>query len=325
MTTSLVTGATGLLGNNLVRRLLERGERVRVLVRRGSDPRPLEGLDVQVRPGDVRDEAVVREAVRDVDRVFHAAARVRVGLRGLHQFRATNVRGTENVARAVQTAGVRMVHVSSVDALGWGTADHPADEDSPPGPDHGVPYVISKREAEATVLALVESGLDAVIVNPAYLLGPWDWKPSSGRMLLEVARGRALLAPPGGNDFCHVEAVAEGVVAAAERGRRGRRYILGGEALPYREAWALFAHVTGGRAPLGVAPAPLVQALGLLGDAAGAVVGREPDVNSGSARLAVRPHHFSSRRAVAELGYRPVGAARAAADAWEWFREHGYA
>ena len=322
---SLVTGATGLLGNNLVRLLLGQGDAVRVLARPGSEPRALAGLDVELRQGGLHQRDVVQGAVLGVDRVFHAAARVWIGRRDGAEARAVNVEGTRVVARACRAAGVRMVHVSTVDALGYGTRDHPAAEDEAPGPDHGVPYVASKRAADRVVLSEIDEGLDAVSVHPVYLLGPWDWKPSSGRLLLAAARGKTLVAAPGGNDFAHAEDVAAGTLAAAERGRTGDRYVLGGEPLSYREALELFARVTGGPRPLFTAPAPLVMAGGLAGDLWGALRGREPELNSGIARLSCLPHHFSDRRAREELGYRSRPAEAAARDAWCWFLEHGYA
>jgi dihydroflavonol-4-reductase len=185
--------------------------------------------------------------------------------------------------------------------------------------------VITKREAEAAVLAEVEHGLDAVIVNPAYMLGPWDWKPSSGRMLLKAVKAPVLFAPPGGNDFVHVGDVAAGVLTAAKLGRTGERYILGGEPLSYAEAFQLFADVAGRRRTARHAPAWLVRGAGSAADLLGWVTGGEYDVNSASTAISTLPHHFSSAKAERELGYTWRPAAEAARDAWEWFQTHGYA
>lgn len=317
---ALVTGATGLVGSNLVRVLLERGETVRVLVRPGSDPRPLEGLAVERASGDLRDEESVVRAASGVDVVFHAAASVRIGTRGLAAMRAVNVEGARRAAGAARQAGARLVHVSSVDALGFGTRDRPADEECPPDPRIRVPYVLTKREAEAAVRAETARGLDAVIVNPVFVLGAWDWKPSSGQLLRAIARGEGRLAPPGGNDFCHAGDLARGIVAAAARGRTGERYILGGEALGYREAFALFAEITGGPPPLATVPAPVARAAGRVAGILGALVGHEPRLNAASAALGCMPHHFDDRKARAELGYASRPAAAAAREAWDWFK-----
>jgi dihydroflavonol-4-reductase len=322
---TLVTGATGLVGNNVVRMLLDRGQAVRVLGRQGGDGRPLAGLDVERCAGDICDAESVRRACRGASRVIHAAARVHIGWSGLAEQQAVNVEGTRNVALAAREAAARLVHVSTVDTLGCGSRQDPADEETPGGQSIACPYVVTKRRAEQVVLELVDQGLDAVVVNPAFVLGPWDWKPSSGRMLLAVARGRGLAAPPGGNDFCDVRAVASGILKAAERGVAGRRYILGGEALSYFEAFSLFAEITGRRPPIRVMRVPVLRTLGALGSFWGRLTGREPDLNRAAAAMALVEHHYSAARAAAELGYEVRSAREAATAAWEWFLDHGYA
>ncbi len=320
----LVTGATGLVGNNVVRLLLERGQRVRVLTRSTSDPRPLAGLDLEIAVGDVRDTGAVDDAIRGVDCAVHAAAHVHIGWTGLDLARAVNVGGATAVASSARRSGVRLVHVSSVDALGLPPGGAPSDEETPAGGGVLCPYVVTKREAEQAVLSEVAAGLDARIVNPAYMIGPWDWKPSSGRMLLQVARNRALFAPLGTNNFCDVRDVAAGVLAAAERGIAGRRYILGGERLSYFQAWRIFARVTRSVPPVFPAGPLMRLGAGLCGDLATRLTGREGDINSAATSSSAQLRNFQSTRAERELGYHSRPLAESAQDAWDWFREHGY-
>jgi dihydroflavonol-4-reductase len=239
--------------------------------------------------------------------------------------REVNVEGTRRIARAARRAGVRLVHVSSVDAIGLRPDGEPADEETPPGVMPECPYVVTKREAEAAVRAEVDCGLDAVIVNPVYMLGPWDWRPSSGRMLLEVGAGKGLFAPPGGNDFVDVRDVAGGILAAIEKGRTGQRYILGGHGLSYLDAWRVMARITGRMQPLGLAPKPVVRLAGWIGDLAAAVSGREGDVNSAATTMSMLDHNFSCRRAQADLGYSFRPLEDTVQDAWHWFVTRGYA
>jgi dihydroflavonol-4-reductase len=321
----LVTGATGLVGNNVARLLLQRGEQVRVLTRSTSDPRPLAGLDVETFQGDVRDAESVERAVQGVERIIHAAAYVHIGWTQLDMSRAINVAGTAHVAASARRSGARLIHVSSVDAMGLPADGEPADEDTPVAGGVLCPYVVTKREAEVAVQAEVSQGLDARIVNPAYMLGPWDWKPSSGRMLLEIARNRGLVAPLGTNNYCDVRDVAEGILAAADRGLSGRRYILGGERLTYFQAWRIFAKVTRALPPL-LPAGPMARRLaGSCGDMWTRITGREPDVNSAATTAAAQARNFVSARAERELGYRPRPLVEAAQAAWQWFQEHGYA
>lgn len=328
MTTIAVTGATGLLGNNVVRMLIERGDaNVRALLRLTSPMRPLEGLPASVIRVDLAraTEIEIVRAIDGVDTIIHCSALVGIGREELELYRAANVTATAALARACHRTGARFVHVSTVDTMRWGTMNQPGTETDEPGSDLRVPYVITKREAEQVVLDEVGHGLDAVIVNPAYMIGPWDWKPSSGRMLLAAAKAPLLLAPPGGNDFVDVRDVASGILTATAKGRTGERYILGGHPLTYTAAFQLFSDAAGRSRKARTAPAWLVRTSGRAAGLLGAVTGGEFDVNSASAEMSILPHHFSSAKAVDELDYafRPVE--EAARDAWEWFKANGYA
>ena len=320
----LVTGATGLLGNNVVRLLLARGEAVRVLVRDGADPRPLAGLDLEIAQGDIRDAAAVRAAAKGVQAIVHAAAWVRLSWRNLDLARDINVRGTCHIADAAREAGIRLLHVSSTDALAPGMLDQPANEDTP-GEKIRCSYVITKREGEQEVLdRIARSGLDAVIVNPGFLIGPWDWKPSSGRMLLEIAQRFAPLAPRGGISICDPRDVAAGILSAIERGQIGRRYILAGENMTYSDAWKRFAALTGRRGPVKRMSHVAAWLGGTAGDLWERCTGRDSVINSAAIGLGNTFHCYTSLRAAQELGYRSRPAEESIRDAWEWFVAQGY-
>jgi dihydroflavonol-4-reductase len=323
----LVTGATGLVGNNVVRQLVARGARVRTLVRSNSPvgSKALTGLPVEEVNGEITDEDALDRALDGVTTVVHAAAFVHCGWRYGQAMREVNVEGTRCVARAARRAGARLVHVSSVDTIGIRHDGIPGDEETPPGGMPQFPYVVTKLEAERVVMEEVGRGLDAVIVNPAYMLGPWDWKPSSGRMLLEVGAGKGLFAPPGSNDFVDVRDVAAGVLAALVKGQTGRRYILGGHALRYLDAWRVMAHVTGRMQPLGIAPRPCVRIAGWVGDLKAMLTGHEGPMNSAATLTSLLPHNYSCQRAIAELGYSFRPFEDTVQDAWDWFVARGYA
>jgi dihydroflavonol-4-reductase len=254
----------------------------------------------------------------------HAAGIVYIGWRRREEQRAINVEGTRNVTQAARQAGARMVYVSSIDALGVRNLDTPSDEDTPVNGEVCCAYVTTKREAERLVLDGVAQGLDAVIVNPGFMLGPWDWKPTSGKMLLKVAAGWGLLAPPGTNSYCDVRDVAAGIIAALARGRTGERYILAGQTLTYRQAMELMARVTGGRRPIRTVRRWAVKTVGAVGDLHAWVTGRESDVNSAAAAMSLWPKNFTSARAASELGYSSRAIEQSAADAWQWLKQFGY-
>ncbi len=317
-----ITGATGLLGNNLVRELVARGEHVRVLARGGARRRELAGLDVEVFDGDLRDAGTLAACVSGADLVVHAAAVVQVGRQGARDMHAVNVEGTRAVCDAVPP-GARLVHVSSVDALGIRSLAHPADEDTPPHPSEEIaPYVTTKRAADRVVRT---SGTDFVIVHPTFMLGPWDWKPSSGAMLRAIARGQGRIAPPGANNFVHVRDVVLGILAAAE-GPRGRAWILGNENCTYRDAWTRFAGAIGAPAPLATLPRGLVEPLATGLDAWWARMGvlgvREGELNGPALRMGGVPHVFDVTRARRELGLPATPIEEAAREGWAWMRDH---
>lgn len=320
----LVTGATGQLGNNLVRLLLNRGVSVRVLVRSKGPLAALDGLDVESVVGSVEDADVVAKAIDGVCGVIHSAGCVLLGWRHADLHDRANHLGTRNLAAASRQAGVRMVYVSSVNALGVASIEQPGTEEWVAGQNPPCPYVLSKQAGERAVMAEVERGLHAVCVYPGFMLGPWDWKPSSGKMLLEVARRFTPFAPVGGFSICDARDVGAGVLAALEKGPAGRKFVLAGHNMSYLDAWNRFAKVSGGSRTLCRA-GPLMRILaGKTGDLIGRFTRWEPVVNSAAVKLSDRFHCFSSQRAEEELGYSFRPADESIQDAWQWFVQHGY-
>lgn len=314
-----VTGATGLVGNNLVRTLVARGATVRVLARK-APRREFEGLDVEQIDGDLDDSAALARCFEGADCVVHSAAMVDIRYGGRDAMTRVNVGGTKSVLDAIPN-GARFVHVSTVDAIGLAPGGAPANEDTPCRPEEeGVPYVDTKRAADRLVLA---SAADYVIVYPTYMLGPWDWKPSSGRMILEIAKGKGAFAPGGGNNFVYIGDVVDALITAAGK-QRGGRWILGNQDLSYREAWSLMAEVTGARKPFAALPNWMGSlAAGAL-SAANAIGLPEGDINAASTAMSFIPHYFDASRARTELGMRQTPISTAIAEAWAWFRANGY-
>lgn len=328
MTIAVITGASGLLGGNLAAELRARRVHVRAIRRKTTKIDHLADLDIEWVYGDLDDPPSLEHACRGADVVFHCAAAVGVAPRVTPALRKANVDGTAAVVEAVRKAGAgRLVHVSSVVAVGLSTDGQPCTEDAPWNfaahkLDDG--YCITKRQAEELVRTAAGADVDAVIVNPGYLIGPRDARPSSGRVLIELVRGRVPIYPGGSNCFVDARDVARGAIAAWERGRRGRRYILGGHNLPYRELFARVARVADVRPPRLPAPRVAALAAGLAGDAYQRVTGKEPLFGSVEARYAyTRRFQFSSARAERELGYRRSSIDDAIRDALAWFRGRG--
>ncbi len=321
--TTLVTGATGFVGSAVARRLLAAGHRVRVLTRPGSDRRNLDGLEIEIALGDLTDRASLHAALDGCSALFHVAADYRLWAPDPGPLYAANVDGTRELMRAALQARVeRIVYTSSVATLGLPADGSPADEEAPVGlPDMIGPYKRSKYLAEELVRGMVaEERLPAVIVNPSTPVGPRDVKPTpTGRMVRDAAGGRMPAYVDTGLNLVHVDDVAEGHLLAFERGRPGRRYILGGHNLTLREILEAIARLTGRRPPRVRLPHALILPIGYLAEGLARLfpIG-EPPVTIDRAKMARKRMFFTSARAEHELGYRfrPVEEALAEAIAW---------
>jgi len=327
---AVVTGASGLLGANVAAALHHRGVEVTCTRRASSKVHHLSHLPLTWAQASLGEPDALARAFDQADVVFHCAATVEVRARATPTMERTNVVGTQHVIDAARRAGVgRLVHCSSASAVGLATGAADADENTPlnfheAGLHDG--YVDTKHRSEQLVGDAVRGGLDAVIVNPGFFFGPYDQRPSSGAMILSVASGRTALYTEGTNAFVDVRDVADGMIAAWERGATGRRYLLAGHNLTYRQVFTAIAKVVGVRPPRWRAPTPLLRGIGAAGDLLERVTDREALLNRTKVRWATCDRYrFSSARAEAELGwsYRPVEEAIEAA--WAWFLTHGMA
>jgi dihydroflavonol-4-reductase len=324
---SLVTGATGFVGSAVARALAARGHKLRVLVRRGSDRRNLAGLDAEAVEGELTDAASLARAVAGCRFVVHVAADYRIWVPDPEAMLASNVGGTRALFLAALEAGVeRVVHCSSVAALGLTKDGTPADETTPVSEETIVGiYKKSKFRAELAVLQLVrERGLQAVIVNPSAPVGFRDIKPTpTGKMIADAASGRIPAYIDTGLNVVHVDDVAMGHVLALERGRVGERYILGSENLSLVELLTMVAEEAGRKPPWIRLPRELLWPVALAGEMLAHVTGMAPPVTRDHLRMARKRMFFSSAKAMSELGYAPRPARVAVRDAIAWFRANG--
>lgn len=326
--TTLLTGATGFVGGAVARELLAAGHRLRVLVRRGSDRRNLEGLDLEPVEGDLRDPASLRAALEGCRFLFHVAADYRLWAPRPEDLYRINVDGTGYLVDAALEAGIeRMVYTSSVAVLGLEPDGRPADEDTPSSlADMIGPYKRSKFLAEALVRrAIAERGLPAVIVNPSTPIGPRDRRPTpTGRMILDAACGRMPAYVDTGLNLVHVDDVARGHLLAFEHGRIGERYILGNRDMSLREILTQVAVLAGRRPPRVRLPHWLVMPVARAAEAWARRTGREPLATVDGVRMARKRMYFSADKARRELGFAPRPVEEALREAVEWFFAEAY-
>lgn len=317
----LVTGASGMLGAQLARRLLEEGRRVRLLLRSPRHPL-LDGLSLQEESGKLEREADVERAMRGCRTVFHVAGLVSYRRADVDALHRANVIGTRNVVQAALRCGVeRLVHTSSTAAVGWSeTPDRVLDE-AGIGDDElrRIPYAWTKRLGEEEVLAGVREGLHAVIVNPGTIYGSGDVKRNTGGALLALKRGRLLLVPPGGQSVVAVQDAVSGHLLALERGTPGRRYILAAENVSFKELFERAARVLHVAPPRGALP-PATEGIVRFVARVGEVVWPAGPLSLSACLMLYRYRYHEAARARRELDWHPaVTLEEAVADAMRFY------
>ncbi len=326
--TALVTGANGFVGAHVVRALVARGAHVRALVRGGADTRALDGVDCEIVLGDLRDLESIERAVRGSDEVYHVAADYRLWVLDEASMYAANLGGTRNLLAASKRSGVKkIVHTSTVGALGIG-ADKVGREDTPVALKNMVgPYKRSKFLAEQVALEAAREGLPVVIVNPSTPIGALDYKPTpTGRIIVEFLKRRMPAFMETGLNLVCVEDVARGHLLAAERGRIGEKYILGGENLTLQMMLQRLAAISGMPAPRVKIPYAVAFGFALGAEAvARTVTHRAPRASLTEVRMARKKMFFDSAKARAELGYEAAPIDDGLARAIEFFRRIGIA
>ncbi|MCV7246624.1 NAD-dependent epimerase/dehydratase family protein [Mycobacterium mantenii] len=317
-----VTGPAGYVGVNLVRLLIERGNHVVAIDLKDSNRISHHNLTT-VR-ADILDAAAMRTALDGVEVVFHLAAVITMARRDDTAWRI-NTEGVRSVAEAALGTGVRrMVLCSSLNAFDPRNQEGPVDECTQRSTASDLPlYDRSKWQGECEFSSVVERGLDGVIVNPTGVVGPVDYGPVRlNRMLLEAARGRMLVAIGGGFDMVDVRDVASGLCAAAEHGRTGENYILGGHFVSFIDAFRIAAACTGRRGPLVALPLPVLKRCAPLLDTLGTWLRRDM---LGAAMIAtlVNAPRVDGAKARSELGHRPRDTETAIADLVSFFQHIG--
>jgi len=321
---NLVTGATGHIGNVLVRQLLERGEKVRALILRGEDLTPLKGLSVETVFGDVLDPESLRSALDGVQRVFHLAGIVSIMPGRDELVRRVNIDGTINILRAAVEARVRrLVYTSSIHALVRAPHGVEIDESLPFDPSNPVgEYDRSKAEATLAVQEAVKQGLDAVIVCPTGVIGPYDYRASEmGSLIRDCAEQKPQMYVDGAYDFVDVRDVAEGIILAGEKGRMGESYILSGERISVRYLLETIREETGRGFFILKIPFRLARFVARYTPFYYRLTHKKPRFTPYSLETLRSNSVISRTKAERDLGYRPRPLRQALADTIAWFRE----
>jgi dihydroflavonol-4-reductase len=323
---ALVTGATGFVGYAVMKRLLAAGFSVKILVR-GALPAHLQGIPVEVCQGDLCDEKSLALALAGCDHLFHVAAHYKLWDRDPEVFYRVNVEGTKKLLSLAATQVRKIVYTSSVATIKPSPDGSPVNEDSHATlADMIGHYKRSKYLAEMAVKELAQKGTPVVIVNPSAPIGSYDVKPTpTGQIIVDFLNGKMFGYVHTGLNLVAVEDVAEGHLLAAEKGKVGERYILGGENLYLIEIFRLLEKISGVRAPKFKVPYAVAYTAGYMSELWAGISGKPPAISFDGVRMARKCMFFDSIRSIQQLGYRPSSAEEALRRAVQWFRENHYA
>jgi len=318
----LVTGATGHVGNVLIRKLLKRGEKVRALILPGESRESISGLSVEALEGDILNPQAVQESMRGVKGVFHLAGVISIMPGPNPIVRKVNVEGTKNVLRAAKEHGTKMIYTSSIHAIQRvekGVIDEsvPYDMNNPYGA-----YDRSKAEATIEVLNAAQTGLETVVTCPTGVIGPYDFRGSMmGAVIHDAATAKPTLYVDGAYDFVDVRDVAEGLISAAENGKRGESYILSGQKISIRFLLETVREITGRNFFQMKVPFDLAKFVAMFMPMYYQFANETPRFTPYSLEVLQSNSNISHAKATKELGYQPRSLNESIHDAVKWFLE----
>jgi dihydroflavonol-4-reductase len=324
--TTLVTGAAGFLGSHITRQLVARGEDVRVLLRPSSQNRAIADLPLEYVTGDLRDAASLDRAMKNVKRVFHAAADYRLWAKRSREIYDSNVSGTKNILAAAKRAGVQQfIYTSTVATI---AVDRPAlpNESTDAKLEEMVGhYKRSKWMAEREALDAAKDGLPVIVAMPTTPVGPWDWKPTpTGKIILDFLNGKMPGYVETGLNFVGVEECAAGHLLVADKGKIGERYLLGGENLTLKQMLDTLAKLTGLPAPSLKIPHRLALGVAYADTVFSRMIGRAPCITIEGVKIAQHMMFVDCTRAQRELGFKAGPVAAALERAVRWYEANDY-
>ncbi len=321
--TAFVTGGTGFLGINLIQQLVSEGWEVIALHRSSSNLTHLKTLDIKLKVGSILDVDSLEKAMpQGVDAVFHVAGNVNLwSLRNAIQTR-DNVEGTSNmVSTALKLKVHRFIHTSTIAT--YGIHSEPITEQTLSTASHSwINYVRSKWLAEEEVRKGINQGLDAVILNPCNIVGPYDYN-NWANMFIGIQDGKLPGVPSGTGSFCHVREVAKAHIAAFKKGQSGSNYIFAGSDATYGEMTQLIAQLLGHEKSPKIIPDFILQIVGRLSLWLSYLTRKKPDLTPELVWIMTNRIVASSKKAEKELGYQTVPLKLMLKDCYHWMKKEG--
>jgi dihydroflavonol-4-reductase len=323
----LVTGAKGMLGTNLIKELIIRGKDIVAFDIAANRPSIIDRWPVEFVSGSILEEKDINRAIKGCEVVIHIAALVKTWPTRSPDFTDINVRGTQKLLKAALKEGVKkFIYVGSSSSFDFGDRAHPGTEKKPFGGFHyGLDYIDSKYHAQTIFLDMVKNTtMEGIVINPTYMIGPYDSGPGSGQLILSFYEGDLKFMPPGGKNFVDVRDVATAIANAIELGKTGECYITGHENLSYAAFLGKAAKALN-KKPYGISlPGFLIKTVGALSSVLAPLFGKKPLLSYPLAKISCDKQYFSPQKSVNELDMPQTPIEVAIKDAMDWFIKHGY-
>ena len=320
----LVTGADGMLGSNLVRGLLDKNYSVSVLLHPNSNSRTLEGLNIKRYFGDILHSDSIENIICRNDYVVHAAANTNVWPARSKTIRDVNIQGIQNIIYVcIKKQVKKLIFIGSVSLLNSG--NELKDEFEIQNNRYGLDYIDSKYYVLKKVFEAVEKyKLPAIAILPTYMIGPYDSLPSSGKMILALARGKLRFYTGGGRNFIYVGDVVSAIINSLDRSEPGRIYVAGNENLTFKSFFDKVAKIVGKPGPKIQIPCPIVKYIGYLGSIFGKLTNKEPLLSYEVALNSCEKKFIANANAKELLNMPQTSIELAITDSYNWFRNNGY-
>lgn len=322
-----ITGGSGLLGSHIIRELLDRNYAVCALIEPGTDPFTIANLPIQKAQGNILDPESYKHLLTGCDYLIHAAASTAIWPTRSEQIREINLKGTQNMCTSAMEAGIKkIIHVGTANSFGSGTKDHPGDEETPfNAGSYNLEYINSKYLAHQWIMDRVkDQQMPVTVVNPTFMIGPFDSRPSSGEMIRSFYLGKIPGVTPGGRNFIYAGDAAVGVVNALEKGKIGESYILGNQNMNYPEFFSLLGSVLNKKPPTRSVPKWLMMGVAHINALIANTFRLTPRTFPAMVKIAYDEQFFSPAKAIREIDLPQTPVSQAVKECFTWLKENKY-
>ncbi|MCE7056428.1 NAD-dependent epimerase/dehydratase family protein [Algoriphagus sp. AGSA1] len=322
MESVFVTGANGLLGTNLILMLLEQNYFVVAFVRKRHSFVIQRHENLKIVEGELQNEELLIKEIQECKFVVHIAANTSQKLLSLSEYYSANVLGTQNVMKAcVKNHIKKMVYIGTANSFGYGNISNPGNENLPMKPPYTkLYYALSKNQAQG-IIDKASSKLNITTICPTFMLGAYDSKPSSGRIILMALNKRFVFYPSGGKNFVHVNDVAKAIIKSLYLKQSGQKFILANENLSYKDFFKKVIHLNNQKTKLIPLPNLILMLLGVFGDFCRFFKHRT-ELSSVNVKVLTINNYYTNKKALQALNLESTPIDRAIISSLDYFKQN---